>query len=881
MGVVGLLACTLGPLWTSSTGAQEVGLVVLSTWKPTVLPASNPGQYQNTNQLFIEAATRRLYAVGPGFVGVYNVDTLQPLGPGLTLAHTNITVALPDSRNGAVHIATWDPSHLWIDTVSLKDGVPVVLSTTDLSTQLPNEQIVGMARFPGSPNIWVISEKNNTRGPGLAAGSTITELNAAQADKPMTINWTKPLNDCLRPMRSNTGTNAAIGYVPDPEKAGSGALYFGCANPTALSALGAPVPRGAARLTVTGSPLQKTTPGDFRLFPRDGDFVSAQSYWDPVSHRLTMAAGSSGGGATTYVFDAESDTYVGNISTGNNFVKQAGINPVTGRYYAGTASKLFGVVAADVRATPVTQGRNFPSLASSDIGTLDDAPAAIDPVTNRVFLRYSGNKGVEFRVVEDRLAPYIAPPGADPDENTVDVPEAPGKTEATFGSSVHGFGSRIKQIGGESALEGNFSQGADLGQNLPIGRGTRELRGAYLNHLGVLNQEAGASAISADRDRDNTDSDLRKHPTWPEQLGEQPEWPENPELVPEDLNMPGPPNPFEPVAGWPVKDAYCLDFGGQTTTVTESGSTVLCDQGQKYATAGSTFHGFSANNFSLGSSSVASSARVTSAKGSVSSITATAEDISVLAGAVKIDQVIGSASATAHGRKGTAATTWDRKISGVTVNGVKICDANCDPNAVADSVNSSFGGKVLVTFPTPAQSASPGGYQALVRRSVREQLEEMLLNEQRSDRLEVPTMVITIVEDSVKPARTRLELAAVAAESLYGISVLGADGGIDGDDSLGTLDDALSSSGLDDFGGTPLFGLPPSAGGTGGGGTRNPRIGGGSGGLADGAGKLIWNGLKRTAALFPIWAVLLAPVYLSARRWLLLQRGRLLAGGAK
>lgn len=850
----------------ASGGAQ--GLVAIRKWRPTIVPTA-PDAYNLSVQVYPESATRRLYAVGmgDGFIGAYNLDTLHPLAPGLQLTGSP-TAVLADGPTGGLFVALRDATTRPQLRFVLAHGSSLEnLGGVDLGAALAGQEVNGIYRPPAGAVLYLLSTPFGAGGLRTGGGVTITEVDIRRPESPA-VGWSTPLPSCLAASRAGGATAAAIGYASD-------ALYFGCANPGPLSTPGPPLPRGAARLRLSGSPLEGPTPAPpvdaFELFPRDGDFASGQSYWDPGSKRLTMAA-LSAGAATTYVFDARTNAYVGNISTGKNLVVQAGINVLTGRYYAATGSPLFGLVAAETRATPASQGTNFPEFARDEKkNPIDGAPMGVDHVGRRLFLRYNltteAGRG-EFLIVEDRLPEYLPPPPVDPDINTVDMPEAPGKTEATFASAAQGYGSRFRQIGGEQTLEGNITMvGADFLNSSPVGRGTRELRGAWLTHLAVLNTEAGASAISLDRDRSNTQGDLnRAHAPKPD------EWPP-------DFSLPVGPDPFQPVVGWPVGDAYCADFGGEAATGSALNSEVKCDSNERLATAKATFSGATIGEIGVSSSSFESKAYVDAKDGSVSTVTARANGISVLGGRLQVREVTATATAAARGRKGTTRAEWSREVKGVSIDGELKCDAVCDPQAVVNAVNSALGGKVIVAFPTAEQFASDGGYEAIVKRPAAHALEEVLLNGEGNDRLFVPSMVIVVAEDGPKPARTRLDLAGVEAEAHYGIAPL-AGFEPDGDGGSGIVDSLLGSGSLGGAEGGPLFGLPPSTG-TGGPGIDldGTEAAGSPRGVADAAGRLIWNGLRGFLRLFPIWALLLTPIYLSARRWLLLQRAQLVSGG--
>jgi hypothetical protein len=335
-------------------------------------------------------------------------------------------------------------------------------------------------------------------------------------------------------------------------------------------------------------------------------------------------------------------------------------------------------------------------------------------------------------------------------------------------------------------------------------------------------------------------------------------------------------------ASWPIKDATCFDSGAGKKDLDVDGSTVTCDSKTNLAEAKSVAAKSTVDDQATQGGTVTTKASLDPVKGVVATVTSTARGISLLGGALSIGEVKATAKAWAKGRPGTAKSEFDRTVSNVVLNGVKLCDAQCDLKELSKQVNTSLAGRARIDFPEPdavtSVRGSKGGFQAIIQRDPFEQLEQQQLNEQRSDRLEVPGLVVTAFEDVSRPARTIYEFAGTEAEARYAISLVGGDGG-----GLGTDGPVF---GLTDVG---LPGLPggggdigpfsPGTNGPAGPGTQGDALGGS--GPVGRAGRLLLNGIRRILQLFPIWAILLAPVYLSARRWLLFQRSSLISGVGK
>ena len=847
-GLVACLAAAYAFAWlvplSASRAADLPTVSIVGKWRPTSLPTgASPNDATLNSHLYADPQSRLLYSyqLNPPWLAAYDLDTLKPRGTGVQVTGTK-TVGFPDPVSGTlfVGVVTRPAGTNRIDQYGMRNGSLALLGSFDTTTGLgPGQEILGMYRAPDKPVLWLFSAR--------AQGGSLTgmvDINISEVEIPgndvarATRRWTKPITGCEIAMHGTETIPVGIGYVPARK-----ALYFGCGN-TSVLAKNPPVVRGVARLPLgpagTGN---ASTPGDVEFFPVPGAFNTADAYFDPVSGRLLISTVTPTSGSSIIFFDTMSHAYVGSFAAGGNQLQEAVLEPVSGRFYALSAEAATGMVMTDVRATPARQGYGFPQFARVEgKSPVANFPVA-DPLTRRLIVKY--DQLPDFVILQDSVPWYVAPEPDDPDRNTVNVPEEEGKTTALYSVAAQGYGSRHRQIGGVESLVINTVGIGNV--PYPFGSGTRELRAAYLNGLAMSNGEAAASAITADRDRDNTEADFSKLPE-------------------------GDP--------WPHQPAHCVDFGTEASDHKVGTTEVSCAAQTARVEAESLFEDSSAGGVTVDRSEFDAVGRRDAKKGAVSTVTATAKGINVLGGALELGEVTATAEAVAKGRPGTAKTNYTRTVRNVKLGGQLLCDKECNLQDLARQVNAQLVGKARIDFPTPdpvASAGSDGGYQALIRRSPFEQFQEQAMNGQPPDRIEVPAMVITVYQEDTKAGRTIVELAATQVEARYGIAVLGDDfddfgGGDSGGDGFGDLGTALTSD-------SPIFGLDPtSPASLGRVPTSSARPFAGDLTSVDG---LIWNGLKRTAQLLPIWAVLLLPIYLSARRWLLLQRDALVTGGMK
>lgn len=814
--------------------ASADGISIVQRWRPTNLPTHlKPG-----NLMFEAVSTKRLlYAMASASMFVYDLDTLQSRAPGIA--------ASPDAWIG-------DPTTGNLLTATSAAVVAYGLAgntlgerfRVDLSTTLaPNQRVVAMTVADEGRRVFLLSfvDPLYVAGTGYRSAAAVSgTMTIASVDLvSKRAEWAEPLTGCHLPVALST--KPGFGYV-----ATTHSLYFGCTTPHAPF-YKVPVPTGVGRLIVEGGTRS------FELFARSGAFYeSADSAFDLGSGRLVLGSQTSGAGLSLVAFDGRTNSWVGDIAAGDLSAAAIGMDSRHGRLYMMSGDNAVGLLAADVRPTPVSQGATFPSFVRDGKSlALPGRAITVDEETSRLFLVYSTDEVV---IAEDRLPHYATPERPDPDVNTVQVDEKPGVTGVNFAGAAQGYGAAYRIVGGYAAAQFNVAPldvGAEL---LPVGAGTREVRGAFLESLGFRNDEAAASAIGVDRDPANTGKDTRD-------------------------------------VGWPYERVRCVDFGESPVTTEVNGARVRCDaaRGSEAAASSGASHleapGITAD---VGSSSTTSSIQLHQQHGIVSKVAAAAGGISLLGGRLRFGGVSVTSTAKAKGRTGTALSTFERAVHEVVVDGDSLCGSNCDPEAVARAVNARFAGLLRVDFPSPDPSlrASDGGYQAVIRMRPEEQLEAVTLNEQADDRIEVPGMVVTLYTDNARTSRTLLQFAGTAVEARYGVYRI--DGSFDtgDDDSLPAFPASTSEGGFD----TALPALLGDAGdfasddGLVVDGLRTGSASNGGGGLGRRLARLLGWGFLRNGAgevlrTFLVWAILLAPVYLSARRRLFLDRGTLLRRG--
>jgi hypothetical protein len=152
--------------------------------------------------------------------------------------------------------------------------------------------------------------------------------------------------------------------------------------------------------------------------------------------------------------------------------------------------------------------------------------------------------------------------------------------------------------------------------------------------------------------------------------------------------------------------------------------------------------------------------------------------ISLGDGEVELDDVVSEATAVAGGQAGSAFATFDRTIGQLRIGGETQCGP-CDPAQVVALINAH-----QYTYPTVRASApvpegaaadgdtqhyeipgTPGGAQAELKRAADLQLEDQAMNEQSPYDQQVPAMRLELANDSLRHVELIVDLAAPQAFS--------------------------------------------------------------------------------------------------------------------
>ncbi|HEX9697250.1 MAG TPA: hypothetical protein VGB64_13170, partial [Actinomycetota bacterium] len=521
---------------------------------------------------------------------------------------------------------------------------------------------------------------------------------------------------------------------------------------------------------------------------------------DSASGRLLILEDRPPFGPGVWVYDPEAQRFHGVVPSGVSLEHEGerydywrGFSTVGGRLYIQNRT---GLVLADVRATPLPAGVSYPVLTGRKDG-ISPGPISIDSRLGRLFYPYPGRGG--FVVVADDLplAGRAAP--EDPDAGTADVAEQEGKTGRTFSSEATGFGVHVVNVGGVPRLANNADAlcTSESGTNdrdeygrCPADRvvtpGNREffVASSSLESGSDSGTIASAHVLRFSSADSATDSDVRSIGRCSADRAGDPLAPIIAGACPN-----GEEKPLEEVAagtqgtdgkGYPVRGAICTDFDGTKTTDEGGGAplgsaTAVCD------TAASLAEGSAAaaaveipGVLSIASTSSSVKTRFT-ARGIETTTTAVASGVSV-GDQISIGRVTTTAVTRAHGRTGTTAATFERDYADVRAPGFRC--GECDPAAVAEAINRTFGAQMRARVPGPYRLASPRGYQGIVAKEPGLIASDKAVND--DDTITVNGLDLIVYNDS-NPAnrggsagrsRVIISLAGVESESRYGIFLL-------------------------------------------------------------------------------------------------------------
>jgi hypothetical protein len=632
---------------------------------------------------------------------------------------------------------TVDPRNNVIGT-DPESGDPYVCTSANCRPQVPGAapNIFGISYVPSiltglTPKILMLWADVN--GPSLQDNSAIvwvTQWDAATGHE----DWVYRVQACqnrLLPIQTGQYPLAIF-----QARLGTG-IYLGC---NASGGTGQVV-----RLTVDSTNQPQTE----EAFP--GPTNVADVIADENDDRLLFHVANEEGDSW-WVFNGLANAYSGVIGVTLALSStSAGVDPDSGRLYMlappshhGQQNSLGGLLISDVRRSPAPQALSFEKFANNGfygIGVDPRAPGG----TRRAFVRVG--RSSEILVVQDNVAITSDPPLTDLDRFTTDVQEQPGVTNSSFTGSGHGYGLRASFLSGAEAIPpgGPDLSGIRVGRFVPewagspCGAGDRRLVLGQIQSTSLSNSIANASATTGDVDP-GTGTDVAQpvqrcypHPVGPNNTDPFPAvfGGNYPRPLDKDSNGDGT-SDADSVAGnpWPFGVSQCSNSGEKRSAGSSlrpadrgDGDTVPKDvRDQEIAMDGyrsdvscllnpkadvlATAQAASfqkdkpaqgVDYVSFGEVSSRSHVYLDAARGLVSESIAVVRDINI-GNKVFIDSAFTYAEAHAHGRPGTASTTFIRRLCGVRVPDAKIhadvVDLSVGPVHVGDPLYDNVTSKV-------------------------------------------------------------------------------------------------------------------------------------------------------------------------------------------
>lgn len=776
--VVALLAvCTAvmiaGPAWGRSDGLRPLG----------VLPILK-GQPQAPKIVAVDSASARMYAVYDGqgsqsklveYDLTDRIPTVRRFATIRLLYEVSKARVALDAAGGRLFfldIGADDECEFcsYVRVIDLR--TLTMQASYNATTLIPNFLAQGLTYSPADRLLYLTG--SNIGFPAFLFESVplpYYPLGVAAFDPDQgSAVWWKVVPQCLRPL-STLGAGALTA-----RSRYENALYIACIRADVLGNVPYPGESGLARVWFT----PRANPQTAALFPVEyfpisgtytgGEGVKGLADYDPVADRFYMLSQSElTPGA--WVFDGRNSAWVGFVAAAARDDSPMGVDPESGHLFMATgeafvAAERVGLVVADGRANPVSQGRVYP------IPKKNGDYIMTDPATRRVFLPVDGLKtghtsDVLILLDETDASSPVEP--TDYDALTTDVPEGQ-NTEATFSGSLNGYGSRAVLVGGTGGITtapGYTAYNADVppvwdsGYIFGLASGDR---GMFLGHVGSVdlrNSGAVSSAQAITPDTNTANDYVNQQNDLFKRLGDE-----------ESKPQPWP---------WPV--AICNDGEGKPAAPDESNvgteAKASCDLKKGTATAKSSAGGIVlSQDVSIGSSSFDGSAIRSAGDGIVTTASAVARDIRITvpgAGTLKIGRIGATARTVAKGRKSTAQVEWTRDIDHVSIvdasgKTVFSCASQCDTSAIEAAIHEWAGAKIAIKFPTPRTRTTPGGAFAEVQKTDAAYHDGFVVN--NDETFSAPAAEILVYNDFNERSRILIQLAAIQASSIYGISLL-------------------------------------------------------------------------------------------------------------
>lgn len=753
MIVIGLNATTLA----STASVTKAPLHLLGK-----LPV--PVDADSIDILEIDPVSNALFAIYDGLGGRYLAEyDLKPrlpvlkrrifLGADFALLTTSPYVSDIDFKRGRLLM-------LLGSRIIVFDRNTSQLTSWDFATLLPGFVGVGLTYAPQDDRVYIVGEMV---GAGFfTAGESIWGERPPLPSVVLALNpdgtraWAAPLPQCQVLHTGGVGSLIA-------RSSREPALYVPCARSSHIHTNMS----GIARLRIT-SDATGTDALRFRqeFFPVSGLFLSSSgstqgsAWFDPGTDRVfvqSLSVRTPG----AWVFDGRLSAWVGFLASPEP-MPHTGINTSTGHYYMAVSSGENGgdsaLVISPGRGTPVPQGIEISGLS------IANRPIVGDPGSDRVFIADAGSYNVYKDAVPDERP--LRPP--DYDALTSDIPER-ADTEVTFAGSTNGYGARAHIVGGHagmtSFLGGSppFTPASGVNALESISSGAdRALSFARVSSVDISGSGTASSAQAAVADQ-NTDRERT-----------------------------------DKAAGlaWPWEPATCLDGGGspQSNPKPAAGGEALarCDLAKEIAEAKTSFGAVASENVAIGRSTFDTKVERDPELGTVTETRVMTQGVDIhvpQAGELSIAEVSAEVTTSAHGRPGTAAYEWERRLEGVVVHNASgettdlgNCVTRSDSAAsgscreLAAAINDEFDHRLRIDFPRPDLIATPKGAFAGFQQSDSDFYHSRTVNNQgtaftsEAASRAVPAVQLTVFNDSVEKSRLVVQLAAIQASSIYTVS---------------------------------------------------------------------------------------------------------------
>jgi hypothetical protein len=643
----------------------------------------------------------------------------------------------------------------------------------NLTLMVPNFYAAGITYSPADDRVYAIGSILGPAGPfadGITGLPTWPSMVVAIDAVSGSLAWTTPLQNCQHPAVAFFRGGAIY------RSKRLNALYIPCIKPDPVAFDIGFYPGQSTLVRLWIDPHAGTADATrFRseTFPISGRYtggsgVDATTAFDESADRIYMANHSTQFSGA-WVFDGLLSAWAGFVPASDAANYGLGLNQATGHMYmrSGNDSQI---IVSDGRATPVPQGEAFPvsTLAATDF-------YLADPLTGRVFVRATNRvprDHHEIQVLLDHTPSARPLEPVDYDGLTMDVAEGPG-TLATFAGSANGFGTRMTLVGGYAGALSPVIQTTHEDPvrltGLGISPGPRGVILGNVASIDLADTGASSSAQAVAPDTVTLDEyDARR----------------------KDIGGTGGDtgNGVADALVWQWPAAVCLDAEGKMSSGSKEStvgrSSTTCDLKQARVTAASSVDAITFDAVSVARSSFDSTIVRAGGEGTVTESTALARGVEVAlpgVGRLSIGRVKATVRTVAHGRPGTASVDWTREIDGVLLTDAsgKVlfrCPEACSPQAVAAAVNENIGQRLRISVPDAEKVATLRGAFAGIKEARKDYIDGLVVNDDDSEA--VPALELLLINDSADKSRLDVQLAAIQASSIYGISLLPTEGGL-------------------------------------------------------------------------------------------------------